>query len=135
MGAFLFKFCVWLQDSYIGAGMRNSLYPFPTIETIHVFGVVVLVGSTSILDLRLLGVMLKNQPVSTVTKSTMPWIWAGLLDSSHQWIASYLPHKAEELYESPTFRLKMVLIILSGLNALLFLSISISGSGLVGHCS
>ncbi len=87
MEALLFKFCVWLQDSFIGAGMRNSLYPFPTIETIHVFGVIVLVGSTSILDLRLLGLMLTKQPMSTVAKSTMPWIWAGFLDSSRQWIA------------------------------------------------
>lgn len=49
----------------------------------------------------------------------MPWIWAGF---SMQVISGLLlfATKAEELYKSPTFRMKMGLIVLSGLNALLF---------------
>lgn len=119
MNLLFYKFCVWLQNSPLGQGMRNSLYPFPTIETVHIFGLVILVSSASILDLRLLDMMFKKERVSTVVKRAMPWIWAGF---SIQVVTGFFlfATKPEELYRSSTFGLKMLMIALSGANALLF---------------
>ena len=38
-------FCQWLEQTTVGTVIRQSLWLFPVIETIHIFGIVVLVGS------------------------------------------------------------------------------------------
>ena len=99
--------------------MQNSLWPFPAMETIHIIGIVLLVASVTILDLRLLGVMLKQQPVSALTKRILPWAWTGF---SIQVASGFLlfATEPEKLYVSIPFRLKMLMIVLVGVNALLF---------------
>ena len=44
--------------------MSESLWLFPLIETVHIWGIILLVGTTGVLDLRLLGLILTNQRVS-----------------------------------------------------------------------
>ena len=113
------EFTVWLQHSATGQFMQNSLWPFPVVETIHIIGIVVLVGSVTILDLRLLGLMLMREPVSALTRRIMPWAWAGF---SIQIVSGFLlfATEPEKLYTSIPFRLKMLMIALVGVNALLF---------------
>jgi hypothetical protein len=122
MGATVYNFCVWLQLSSTGRFMQNSLWPFPAMETLHIIGIVLLVSSVSILDLRLLGVMLKQQPVSVLTKRILPWAWVGF---SIQVTSGFLlfATEPEKLYSSEPFRLKMLMIVLVGVNALLFHSL------------
>ena len=54
MPAFL-AFCQWLQNSAMGAAMRNSAWLAPTVETIHICAIIALLTSNAILGLRLLG--------------------------------------------------------------------------------
>jgi hypothetical protein len=119
MGLSIYHFCVWLQQSATGRFMQNSLYPFPMIETVHILGIVILVGSVSILDLRLLGLMLKQEPVSRITRRVLPWAWAGF---SIQVATGFLlfSTQSEKFYSSVPFRLKMFMLALVGVNALLF---------------
>jgi len=42
-------FSVWVRES-------NSIWAFPTILTLHTFGMMVLVGTSMIVDMRLLGI-------------------------------------------------------------------------------
>ena len=58
--------------------MRESLYLFPVVETLHVFGIVVLVTSAFLLDLRLFGVgPMRDEPVEKLAKWVLPWVVAG----------------------------------------------------------
>ena len=52
---------------------------FPVVEAIHICGFTLLVGTVVILDLRLLGISLRSQPVSRLAKELAPWIWTGIL--------------------------------------------------------
>ncbi|HKV04811.1 MAG TPA: DUF6644 family protein [Candidatus Acidoferrales bacterium] len=52
---------------------------FPVVESIHICGFTLLVGTIVILDLRLLGVCLRGQPVSRLAHELAPWIWAGII--------------------------------------------------------
>ena len=47
----LFAICYWLEHTSIGTAVRESTWLFPTIETLHIFGIILLFGSASILDL------------------------------------------------------------------------------------
>jgi len=92
---------------------------FLIILTVHVLTLCVLVGTTAMLDLRLLGLTLQRVPASEVIARLLPWIAAGFL----LMIASgSLLFYADPVvkYRNLFFRLKMVTLILVVLNAWIF---------------
>lgn len=111
--------CKWLEQTFVGGGIRESLWLFPAIETLHLFGIVVLVGTSTVFDLRLLGWMMRRERVSEVGAWLLPWAWAGF---AVQVVTGALLFSSEavKVYGNPAFRLKMLLILLVGVNALIF---------------
>ena len=45
-----------LEASGLGQAMRQWLWLYPAVETVHIVGIALLFGSIAVLDLRLLGV-------------------------------------------------------------------------------
>ena len=115
----LLHLCQWLYASSFATAIRESQYGFPIIETLHVLGITVLVGTVAIVDLRLLGVVMKREPVSKVLEQVLPLTWCGFLIQSCSG-SLLLFSKAAEYYWNPIFRIKLVLLLLAGLNPLIF---------------
>jgi Family of unknown function (DUF6644) len=115
----MFAFCQWLENSQFGTAIHQSLWLFPLIETAHLFGIVLLVGATSALDLRLLGLTMKRESVSTLAGRLLPWAWVGL---TIQVLTGFclFASEATRCWENKAFRIKMVMLVLAGLNALIF---------------
>ena len=110
----------WIDHTSIGTAIRQSPWLFPLIETFHLFGIVSLVASTSILDLRLLGAgPLRHWPVSKLTQRLLPWAWWGF---AVQVVSGLLMTSSEATknYHNPAFRVKMILILLAAANFWLF---------------
>jgi hypothetical protein len=118
MTAFL-DFCQWLENTPVGAAMRNSGWIAPTIEIFHIFGIIALLTSTTILALRLLGCTFRTEPVSKLSKRLLPWARFGfvLLAATGFLLFS---SEATKYSVNLVFRLKMLMIVLAGLNALVF---------------
>src|SRR6476469_1888583 len=66
------KFCQWLYDSKVGTGIRESVWVFPIIEGTHLLGIALSVGLLCWFDLRLMGWVLRDEPVSKVWQNVMP---------------------------------------------------------------
>lgn len=115
----LLSLCHWLDSSLMGRSIHDSAWLFPVIETVHLFGVVVLVGSASVLDLRLMGVAFKDYTVSMVAERFLPWIWAGFAVQVLTGILLF-SSEAAKMYSSDVFRVKMLMIAAAGINALVF---------------
>jgi|SRR6516162_3518362 hypothetical protein len=116
---FLYQFCSWLQHTPVGTAVAESDWLFPAIETVHIWGIILLVGTTGVLDLRLLGFILPNQRVSELHHRLIRWTWTGfavMFVSGSFMFAS----EASKMYSNGAFRFKMLLILLAGLNALIF---------------
>ena len=115
----MFAFCQWLENSSWANAIHQSLWLFPMLETVHLFGIVSLVGATSALDLRLIGLTMKGEPVSRIAGRLLPWAWAGL---TIQVVTGFclFASEATRCYENKAFRIKMVMLVLAGLNALIF---------------
>ena len=115
----LLAFCKWLEQTSVGAGVRESLWLFPAIETVHLLGMAALVGTVSVLDLRLLGWLMRRERVSELASRLLPWAWVGF---AVQLISGTLLFSSEavKMYSNPAFRLKMLLIFLAGVHALAF---------------
>ena len=115
----LFTPCQWLEQTSVAAGVRESLWLFPAIETVHLFGIILLVGSTVAFDLRLLGLAWREQAVSKLASRLLPWAWIGF---AVQVLTGSLlfASEATKCYGNPAFRIKMLLLLLAGVNALAF---------------
>ena len=109
----------WLQDTAIATAIRENEILFPWIETVHVLAIVLVVGSISIVDLRLLGWASRDRPVNQVLRDVLPFTWGafgvaaiagGLLFSS----------KAVDYAHNFFFQGKMVLMVLAGVNMVIF---------------
>jgi uncharacterized protein DUF6644 len=70
----LLPFFQWCEASRLGDTIRQSLWLFPVIEAVHLLALCVMGGSLLLLDLRLLGVGLRNQPVRQLSLDIRPWL-------------------------------------------------------------
>jgi hypothetical protein len=115
----MLEFCQWLENTQWATAIHQSLWLFPLLETAHLFGIILLVGATSALDLRLIGLAMKEQPVSRVAGRLLPWAWAGLTIQVVTGLCLF-SSEATRCWENNAFRIKMVMLALAGLNALIF---------------
>ena len=115
----MLEFCQWLDQTAVGSTIRQSLWLFPAIETVHLLGMAALVGTITVLDLRLLGWAMPQRRVSEVVARLLPWAWLGF---GVQVVTGVLLFSSEavKIYGNPAFRLKMLLLLLAGIQALLF---------------
>ncbi len=60
MSSSIAGFMEWLANTPMSVSIRESLWGYPIIETIHVLGLCLFLGFTMMLDLRLLGVAMKT---------------------------------------------------------------------------
>ena len=58
--------------------LNNNEWSFPMAECIHIIGFTLSIGTIAIVDLRLLGLALRRQPVAQLAKDMAPWTLAGL---------------------------------------------------------
>jgi hypothetical protein len=118
-GKKMLQFCQWLYNSGIGTSIRQSIWIFPIIETVHVLGITLLAGTVSLLDLRLLGLIFKRQSVAHVASQVLPLTWAGF---AVMFVSGFLLFSAEavDCYGNTPFRIKLLFILLAGFNALVF---------------
>lgn len=109
----------WLDTHAWSTALHESLYMYPITESVHVWGLGLFVGFAVMLDLRLLGVLLPNVPVGTVARRLLPWTIAGfiIMVVSGAMLFYAIPVRT---YLSVWFRLKVILLILAGLNVFVF---------------
>jgi hypothetical protein len=111
--------CQWLQSLPWTSGIKQSTWQFPVLESIHSLAIAAMVWPAALLDLRLLGLVMRRRPVSQVAAQFLPWVWTGftIMVLSGSLLFS---SEAVKCYHSPFFRVKLVLIAIAGLNALVF---------------
>jgi hypothetical protein len=108
-----------LQDLSLPTQIRESDWMFPTIETVHVFALVLVVGTIMTVDLRLLGVANKERPFSQVAAEMLPWTWTAFAFAALAGLLMF-SSKAVTYYGNIPFRLKMVCLLLAGINMAMF---------------
>lgn len=125
---FIFVICQWLEQTSVGAAIRDSLWLFPVIETVHIFGIILLVGATSILDLRLMGLTFRDESVSKIAGRFIPWALAGFVIQVTTGSLLFCS-EATKMADNLGFQIKMVLILIAGINALVFHSVAYQSVG------
>jgi len=68
-----------IEASALGNAIKQSLWLFPAIESVHLLALAFLGGALLMLDLRLLGAGLTLRTVSAVERDARPWLIGALV--------------------------------------------------------
>ena len=108
--------CLWLENTGFAVALKESAYVFPIVEGTHLLGMSVSVGLILLLDLRLLRLAFRNEPVSRIMRQVAPWMTAGFALVFATGLALFAAN-ATAAYGNWFFRLKLALVFVAGVNA------------------
>lgn len=112
-------FAQWVQSTGWATAIRGSWYVYPVILSLHMCAIAFFGAMIAITDLRLLGIVMRQRPVSEVIDQLRVPKRIGfvLVATCGLLLAS---SKAEEYYYNPFFWTKMSLLALVAVHALVF---------------
>ena len=116
----------WMAETSWSTGLHESQYGYPLVESVHVWALCLFFGLAVMFDFRLLGWTLRRVPVSEVSRRLLPWTIGGfvVMVISGMLLFSAIPLRS---YQNIFFRVKMLLMLLAGLNVWLFHSRTFRG--------
>lgn len=109
----------WVETTQISEAIRGSTWSYPIIESAHVLGLCLFLGFAMLWDLRLLNITLRRVPISEMQARVMPWTNLGFVIMA---ISGGLLVWSDPLrfYDNLFFRVKLVALVVAGLNAGIF---------------
>ena len=111
-------FVQWSSESALGRAGRDVFWVFPAGETVHFFGVCLLIGAMLVIDLRLLGFARRQLSISAAL-ALVPAAILGLMLNLASGIL-FLCAQPQNYWPSAVFRIKLVAVAIGGVNALWF---------------
>lgn len=113
------SFMQWLAEHEWSIALHESQYGYAVVESVHVWALCLFVGFAVLLDLRLLGLVFRDVPVTHMIRRVLPWTKAGfaVMVVSGVLLFFAIPFRT---YHNVFFRAKAVLLVLAGLNAFVF---------------
>src|SRR5690606_4066574 len=110
-------FLTWAQDSWLGAAMREVAWLWPIMEALHFIGLCVMFGALLVVDLRVLG-LARRIPLESALKFIPVAIWGFALNLVTG--IAFFAGDPFRYWPNIGFRMKMILIVLAGINAVMF---------------
>ncbi|HEX3843974.1 MAG TPA: DUF6644 family protein [Steroidobacteraceae bacterium] len=109
----------WVQSTSLADAIGQSSYLFPLIESLHVLSITVMMGTIALVDLRLVGLINRERPVSQVLREVLPFTIAAFVSSVVTGTLLFTSHAVQYMGNGP-FVAKMVLMGVAGVNILIF---------------
>ena len=109
----------WLQGTGLAASIRDSLFVFPLLESAHVIGLALVVGTIAVIDLRLLGIASTERSFQRMASDILKWTWGAFALTAVTGSLMFTTN-AVVYFHNVSFRAKMALLVLAGLNTLVF---------------
>lgn len=112
-------FADWLQTTPLSETIQNVSWVIPTIQTIHILCVALVVTATFFVDLRILGIFSRSQTVAALASRFLGGIWWALLVLFVTGALLIVGEPGRSLL-NPAFGAKMaMLVVVAGLTVLL----------------
>lgn len=71
-------FSAWLYRTPVSQFMHEQSWVVPTVQCVHIISIAVLIGAAIVLDLRLAGVVAKEESPAAIYRRYMPSLWCAL---------------------------------------------------------
>ena len=108
-----------IHDSALSEWLRSSLKAMPIVEAIHVMTGALVFGTIAVVDLRLLGWSSMHRAYSRIHGELLNWTWGAFGVSAGTGVLLFMVNSVS-YYGNTAFRLKMLAILLAGVNMALF---------------
>lgn len=109
----------WLENSALGQYIAASSWAFPTLEAFHVLCLATVFGSIAVVDLRLVGLAFGRWRVTELNAEVLPITWTAFLGAVITG-GLLLSSQAIAYLANTSFRFKMLMLALAGVNMLAF---------------
>jgi uncharacterized membrane protein SirB2 len=74
-GVKMHDFCVWLAATPMSQTIQDISWIIPTVQTIHIVCIAIVMTSMAMLDLRLMGIAGRRQTMTQMAHRLLPWVW------------------------------------------------------------
>lgn len=115
----LYNFAQWLAETPGSIALHESLYMYSFVETAHVIGIMMFVGTIAMVDLRMLGLAFRQVPISELNQKILPWTVGGFVFMVATGLLLFYAIPVRT-YQSVWFRLKLIFLALASINIFLF---------------
>ena len=106
----IFPFFKWVDTTWLSRYINDSKWLFPAIEGVHIVALALLFGTVIVLNLRLLGLTMRQKPTSQLAEELSPWTVSSLIIILATGALLFVAEAVKSFYSMP-FRIKMVLLL------------------------
>ena len=106
------SFFKWLTASALASAMNNNEWAFPIVQSLHFMGFALSIGTIAIVDLRLLGLVMRRHEAAEIAADLKTWTLAGL---AVMLITGPLMFSTDAVayHVNPSFQFKMLCLTLA----------------------
>ena len=108
----LLPYVQWISTTRVSQAINQSSWAFAVIESVHLLGLAVVGGAVLVVDLRLLGLGLRDQPIARVAREVFPWFVGSLIVMLVTGFGLFMS-EAIKCYDSRPFWVKMASLLLA----------------------
>jgi hypothetical protein len=111
IAVWLYEFCVWLDQTPLSQWIQaHGGTVVPSVQTVHILAIAVVMTSALMIGLRLIGVFGRDQPLDRVAARFLPLVWWPLPVLLATGVIMIIGEPARSL-RNAVFQLKMTLLI------------------------
>jgi putative copper export protein len=103
------EFAQWLAQTQASLTIQTHLWIIPTIQSIHIVAIGIVITSVFMIDLRIFGLAARDQTLTEATRRFAGWLWAALGVLLVTGVGMVIGEPVRELM-STSFWLKMSLL-------------------------
>lgn len=108
----MLSFFQWMNDLAFSKALGASVWQYAIIQALHLVALAFFAGAVLMVDLRLMGKVLKDRPVTEVARGAQPWLIAGFLGLLVTGVPQLMQNAMREYY-SDLFWIKMGFLLLA----------------------
>ena len=108
----LLPYVQWISTTRVSQAINQSSWAFAVIESVHLLGLAVIGGAVLVVDLRLLGLGLRDQPIARVAREVFPWFVGSLIVMLITGVGLFMSEPIK-CFDSRPFWVKMVSLLLA----------------------
>jgi hypothetical protein len=107
----------WLQNTPLAMTISEDWFPW--VESLHVVCLALVAGTIFLVDTRLVGLTSRNLRFSYLSDRLLPWTWGAFIGATITGSMMFIAGATNYIHNTP-FLIKMVLLVLAGINMLYF---------------
>jgi hypothetical protein len=115
----ILRLCELIQEMPSSIAIRESIWTYPIVETVHVLSLCLFLGFVVMMDLRLVSATLRRAPFTEVQRRFFPWQMTGFALMVGSGVVLFFTEPLR-FYGNVFFRVKLLLLVVAGLNAMAF---------------